>query len=81
MNMNAALEQFVDLLRAIPGTGENADDLSDLFASQKDEAFLAALTWIVSQPRGVVERLGAIRKLIALPGPITVSLRELTGWR
>jgi hypothetical protein len=80
--MNAALEQFVDLCRAIPGAGEAADDLSDCFARLTDEAVLAAFTWVACQPRSVIERLEAMRRLLAMPpGPITVSLRELTGWR
>jgi hypothetical protein len=79
--MNAALERFCDELRAIPGNSANADDIAEWLDSQSDAEILTALSWIVSQPRGIVERLDAIYKLAHLPGPIVVSMRELTGWR
>jgi hypothetical protein len=75
------LENLVEEIRRIPGCDDAADRLSDLIAEQQNEDFLTALTWIAMRPRTVVEKLDAIQRLIRLPGPLIVSMRELTGWQ
>ena len=79
--MNAALDKFMEELHDIPGDPEPADGLCDWITSQRNEEFVRALTWIAAQPCGVVAKLDAIARLVALPGPVTVSMRELMAKR
>lgn len=78
--MNAALDTFIDELRALPGAAGAADELSDLLAGQPAEA-LKPFAWIAGQPRPLVERLQALGKLIDLKGPVLVYLPELFNQR
>lgn len=88
--MNAALESFIADMRADARMSEFADRFMKEFREVEAESicnwhalrFLKAVTWIVSQPRTLDEKLEALGKLLSLPKchVLIPSMRRLTGW-
>jgi hypothetical protein len=74
------------LLPWLPPAANDRDTLKQslntrIDADQITRRLLAALEWILEQPRTVLEKLGAIEKLLDLPpGPRIVRMSQLTGW-
>jgi hypothetical protein len=67
------VEQLADAFRSLDREADDNPDALEMFD---------CLTWIISQPRTVNERLGAMCKLAELPkGPTRIlSMREFCGW-
>jgi hypothetical protein len=85
--MNQAIDQFCSEIGGAAGA-----QLRAAIAATETEAvsnvdarrFLAAISWILEQPRTPVEKLEAIEKLLAMPRGAHVlipSAQKFFGWR
>jgi hypothetical protein len=86
--MTAAMDGFIDDLRADRDLAAHADAVEDALSAldieadgnlHAQQAFEAA-SWIIKQNRTTEEKVFALTKLFSLPGAVVVNLHELTGW-
>jgi hypothetical protein len=88
--MSRPLDNFIDELRDDPQLAAVADEFARAACAIEREArtnrhageLLKAASWIIRHDdRTLAERIEALGKLVALPGPIVVNMYELIGWR
>jgi hypothetical protein len=87
--MSAAVDQFINELRAAPAFAEHAQSIADCFDALDHEAdgsadaagLYEALHWVVRHPQHTLyERIDMIHRLINLKGRQVGTPRRLTGW-
>ena len=87
--MNITFEKFASEIAADPGVSADCaeavlDSLEGLFEEGNDspdaQALTDCLTWIMRQPRSLIERVQAVESVLKLEGPVRINVREFLQW-
>jgi hypothetical protein len=87
--MSAAVDRFIDELRADPGLAASAQSIADCIARLDFEAALSSdaaglyecMHYVIAHPHHtLLEKLEQCHRLVTLPGRQSGTLRGITGW-